>query len=59
MTDAWIPEPRPVPEALKEDFQAKTYNDPFLGSILDRFDNATREQLMDMARGGIGEPHSS
>ncbi len=52
----WVVTPRETPEALRPEFHAEPYNDPFLGRLIDRFDGATVEQLMAMARGGVGEP---
>jgi len=56
MSDVWLPEARPVPVELTEDFEAPPYNDPFLGRVMDRYEGASMAQLMEIARGGIGEP---
>lgn len=55
MTTDWVPEPRPVPDELTEAYQAEPYRDPW-NSVMERLDAATMKQLMEMARGGIGEP---
>jgi hypothetical protein len=48
MTDGtgdWVLEPREVPEALTEDFQAEPYRDPWADTIAQRLDTAMRERL--------------
>lgn len=45
MTDAWVPEKRPVPEELTEDFQAPPYRAPLSTPVMERLDHAMRERL--------------
>jgi len=42
----WVPDPRPVPEALTDTFTAKPYSDPFMVSIQEKIGNAKMEELM-------------
>jgi len=53
----WQPDPRDTPEALTPDFQAVRYTDPW-NSIMERLDNATREQVR-LLYSGIGDPDAS
>lgn len=41
----WVPDPRPVPEALTDTFTAKPYRDPFLVPVLEKLDQASLETL--------------
>lgn len=50
----WVPDPRPVPEALTADFHAEPYQDPW-NSIMERIDNATLADLK-LLFSGIGDP---
>lgn len=56
MTDSWVPEARPVPEALQEGFEAPPYVDPW-NSVGERLDKAMRERLeaFKLLGGGIGD----
>lgn len=51
----WVPDPRPVPEALTPEFQAEPYTDPW-NSIMERLDHATRAELR-LLYSGIGDPN--
>lgn len=54
----WVPDPRPTPEALTEEFHAEPYTPPHthFATVADQLDHATIAQLMELARGGVGEP---
>lgn len=57
MTTDWQVEPRPVPEALQEGFEAPPYVDPW-NSISQRLDSAMRERLeaFKLMGSGLGDP---
>lgn len=58
MDDQWAPDPKPVPAELEDGFEHATFPPPKVhwATVADQLDAATFEQLVEMARGGIGEP---
>lgn len=54
----WTPDPRPVPAELETEFTHATFPPPKVhwSTVADQLDQATMQLLMEMARGGIGEP---
>jgi hypothetical protein len=57
MTTEWVPEARPVPVELTEEFEAEPYRDPFADTIAQRLDAAMREKLeaFKLLGGGVGD----
>jgi hypothetical protein len=53
----WQPERRAVPRELEDDYQARHYGDiTRFPTIAEKLDAATVWQLLELARGGVGEP---
>lgn len=51
-------EQRSVPEELEDGYNAHRYGDTTaFPALAERLDHATAAQLLEMARGGIGEPN--